>query len=85
MSSRPLAGALILLLLPGIAPAQTKTTHSGSIRIRQEAWDWFKPATGSFQNAYTFNGTQLRYGVTQTTKTSPRPDRAGSSTRSARG
>ncbi|WP_395143838.1 hypothetical protein [Armatimonas sp.] len=37
--------------------------------FRQEAWDWFKPATGSNQNAYTFTGVQLRYGVTQTTKT----------------
>ena len=68
MSFRPLAGALILLLLPGVAPAQ-KLTYSGSLRVRQEGWDWFKPATGSFQNAYTFTGVQLRYGVTQTTKT----------------
>ena len=75
MSFRFFSGALILLLLPGVSPAQ-KLTYSGSLRVRQEAWDWFKPATGSYQNAYTFTGNaytftgvQLRYGVTQTTKT----------------
>lgn len=69
MSYRPLMGALICLSLPGICLAQTKTTYSGSLRLRQEAWDWFKPSTGNFQNAYTFSAAQLRYGVTQTTKT----------------
>ncbi|WP_309707288.1 alginate export family protein [Armatimonas sp.] len=56
-------------LLSTGALAQT-TTYSGSIRVRQEAWDWFKPATGSFQNAYTFTGVTLRYGATRSTKTS---------------
>ncbi|WP_395093951.1 alginate export family protein [Armatimonas sp.] len=69
MRFSPYLGALVLLLLPGVVQAQTKTTYSGSLRLRQEAWDWFKPGTGSYQNAYTFTGFQFRYGVTQTTKT----------------
>ncbi|MBB6053836.1 alginate export family protein [Armatimonas rosea] len=60
-------GLVVLAVAP--ATAQT-TTYSGSLRLRQEAWDWFQPATGSFQNAYAFTGATLRYGATRTTKTS---------------
>ena len=60
-------GLVVLVAAP--ATAQT-TTYSGSLRLRQEAWDWFQPATGSFQNAYTFTGATLRYGATRATKTS---------------
>ena len=70
MRLTPLSGALLLVLLPGVVQAQTKTTYSGSLRLRQEGWDWFKPATGTYQNAYTFTGAQLRYGVTRSDKTS---------------
>lgn len=56
------------LALTTVSSAQT-TTYAGSLRIRQEGWDWFKPV-GSFQNAYTFTGVTLRYGATRTTKTS---------------
>lgn len=69
MRWKPFLGALGLLTLPGIALAQT-TTYAGSLRLRQEGWDWFKPATGSYQNAYTFSAAQLRYGATRSTKTS---------------
>jgi Alginate export len=65
----PFLGTLSVLALPGIALAQT-TTYAGSLRLRQEGWDWFKPATGSYQNAYTFSAAQLRYGATRATKTS---------------
>ncbi len=64
-----LAGTLSVLFLPAFAVAQT-TTYSGSLRLRQEAWDWFKPATGNYQNAYTFSAAQLRYGATRATKSS---------------
>lgn len=53
-----------------IAPATAQTTtYSGSLRLRQEGWDWFRPATGGYQNAYTFTGVTLRYGATRATKT----------------
>jgi hypothetical protein len=57
------------LIALAVAPAAAQTvTYSGSLRVRQEGWDWFKPATGNYQNAYTFTAATLRYGATRTTK-----------------
>lgn len=60
--------ALILgaVALPGFADDTALRTH-GSLRVRQEAWDWFNPA-GNFQNAYTFTGAALRVGATRSSK-----------------
>lgn len=57
-----------MLLVPSAALAQT-TTYTGSFRVRQEVWDWFKPKTGSYQNAYSFTGLKFRYAGTRATKT----------------
>jgi hypothetical protein len=50
------------------AHAQTKPTpggwkYTGSLRVRGESWDWFKPADATRQNKYTFVGAILRYGA----------------------
>lgn len=56
------------ILATPVAAQKPTTTFSGSLRIRQEAWDWFDPGAG-FRNAYTFTGATLRYGATRTTAT----------------
>ena len=38
-------------------------TFSGSVRDRVENWDWFTPTAGD--HAYTFNGTTIRFGLSQ--------------------
>lgn len=63
-------GALALagLALPAVAQNGSQKSPgpvlSGSLRVRQEVWDWFEP-TGSFDNDYTFTGAILRLGVSQ--------------------
>jgi hypothetical protein len=65
--------ALCLSSVPASAQnapaANAPLSFSGSVRVRQEVWDWFKPAAsvGGFDNAYTFTGGTLRYGVTYDT------------------
>jgi hypothetical protein len=51
------------------APANGTATKSGpvisgSLRVRQEVWDWFAP-TGDFDSDYSFTGAILRIGVSQ--------------------
>jgi hypothetical protein len=36
----------------------------GSLRVREEIWNWFEP-TGNFDNDYAFTGAILRVGVSQ--------------------
>jgi len=43
-------------------------TFSGNIRDRLENWHWFTP-TGTANPKYTFNGTTVRFGLTQNLKT----------------
>jgi len=38
-------------------------TFFGNIRDRVENWDWFTPTAGD--HAYTFNGTTIRFGLSQ--------------------
>ena len=45
---------------PAAKPAKKGFTLSGSVRIREEFWDWFKPATGNYKNNYAFTGAILR-------------------------
>jgi hypothetical protein len=46
------------------AAAQSRPIISGSLRVRQEVWDWFEP-TGDFDDSYSFTGAILRVGVAQ--------------------
>ena len=67
-----MAGGLLLLSEGTAAWAQTPTRVSttplisGSLRVREEAWDWFRPATGSYQNRYSFTGAILRVAAAHT-------------------
>ena len=56
--------ALAMLCATAASAQEPEWRFGGSLRLRQEAWDWFQP-TGSFQNAYTFTGMLLRYGAKQ--------------------
>jgi len=48
-----------------VSPLVKKTKVYGSLRIRPEDWQWFKPkATGNFNDQYTFTGSLLRVGIT---------------------
>ena len=42
-------------------------TFSGSVRNRLENWHWFTP-TGTADPKYTFNGSTIRFGLTQNRK-----------------
>jgi hypothetical protein len=42
-------------------------TFSGNIRDRLENWHWFTP-TGPADPKYTFNGTTIRFGLSQNKK-----------------
>jgi hypothetical protein len=56
---------LILLNAQGTEPLLIgSVTVSGSMRSRIESWDWFTAA--SCDHAYTFDGSTLRLGFTQT-------------------
>jgi hypothetical protein len=50
---------------PSGKPTANTTTVFGSLRVRQEVWDWFKPATSDFDNDYTFTGAILRVGASR--------------------
>ena len=61
---------LFVFAIPALAqdPEPIKigdVTFSGNIRERYEAWDFFTPAKGG-QNLYGFSGTQIRFGISQT-------------------
>lgn len=60
---------LAILSASAASAQETGWRFGGNLRVRQEAWDWFRP-TGDFQNAYTFTGIQLRYGSVRTTSVS---------------
>lgn len=65
--------SILLLMALGFLPLQAQqdfdpiklgsVTFSGTIRDRVENWDWFTPTTGN--PAYTFNGTTIRFGLSQ--------------------
>jgi hypothetical protein len=57
-------GALPAAAQDSFQPIQFgSVTFSGSIRDRLENWHWFTPASG--EPAYTFNGTTVRFGLSQ--------------------
>ncbi len=68
-----LRSSALLLTALGFLPLQAQqdfdpikigsVTFSGTIRDRVENWDWFTPTTG--EHAYTFNGTTIRFGLSQ--------------------
>lgn len=45
---------------PTVAPKKTEPLISGSLRVREEFWDWFNPTSGDFDNQYHFTGAILR-------------------------
>ncbi|MBB6051449.1 alginate export family protein [Armatimonas rosea] len=59
----------IIALLGSCASVHAQTTESGewkytgSLRVRLESWDWFKPADATKQNQYNYVGSILRYGA----------------------
>ena len=65
------------LLAAGLAEAQQtfqpikvgSAVFSGSIRSRLENWGWFEPASTAADSAYTFSGSTIRFGLSQTKKT----------------
>ncbi|HVK06772.1 MAG TPA: hypothetical protein VM490_25120, partial [Armatimonadaceae bacterium] len=83
MRNRPIvAFGLLLGIIPLLASAPAARsqgvplgggwTAGGSVRARQEVWDWFE-APG-FDNAYTFNGTILRLSASGPLGARPRAD-----------
>src|SRR5580698_3902711 len=65
--------SMLLLMALGFLPLKAQqdfdpiklgtVTFSGSVRDRVENWDWFTPTAG--EHAYTFNGTTIRFGLSQ--------------------